>query len=124
MCVCVCVCVCVRVLCMVSIKQCCHLFRTLIVWQFCALVSPSNNLGFFCLLFSHKQQQIFTTCCCQYHIRNQRTRLPVEPFKATLYDRFRNFSIFCFHYIHVNNNKCIYDNFKTAKFGSKHIRYV
>ena len=29
-----------------------------------------------CLLFSRKQQQIFTTCCWQYHIQNQRTRLP------------------------------------------------
>ena len=29
-----------------------------------------------CLLFSRKQQQIFIICCWQYHIRNQRTRLP------------------------------------------------
>ena len=30
-----------------------------------------------CLLFSRKQQQISTTCCWQYHIRNQRPRLPL-----------------------------------------------
>ena len=29
-----------------------------------------------CLLFNRKEQQIFITCCWQYHIRNQRTRVP------------------------------------------------
>ena len=31
---------------MFSIKQFCHLIRRLIVWQFCALVPPSNTLVF------------------------------------------------------------------------------
>ena len=50
-----------------------------------------------CLLFTPKykqqqqqqqQQRIFFTCCYQYHIQNQRTRLPVKSLKASFYDHF------------------------------------
>ena len=54
-----------------------------------------------CLLFSRKQQKIFATCCWQYHIRNQRTRLP-------LYIPWNHISgtILKFVYLlFVNNNK-------------------
>ena len=35
---------------------------------------PNNSE--ICLLYSHKQQQIFNTCRWQYHIRSQRTDYP------------------------------------------------
>ena len=54
-----------------------------------------------CLLFTPEQQQIFITCCWQYHIRNQRT-----------------------YYVYIYNNKFAYDRFKTEKFLFQQIRYV
>ena len=69
-----------------------------------------------CLLFSRKQQQIFIICCWQYHIRNQRTRLPSRTVESNYLRLLWNFCIFCLLYIHINDNKLTYDKFKSAKF--------
>ena len=43
---------------------------------------------------------------------------PVEPLKAILYDYF-GISVYFVYFIsiYVNNNKFLYDKFKSAKFG-------
>ena len=64
------------------IKNICHLILASITSESAHPITPVeplkprfwDNSGI-CLLFTRKQQQIFTTCCWQYYIWNQRTRL-------------------------------------------------
>ena len=64
-------------------KNTCHVMLALITWRISVTDYSSIILkprfwhnSEVCLLFSRKQQQIFIIYSWQYHIRNQRTRLP------------------------------------------------